>query len=236
MLFYMDWYYIVLVLPAVIFSIIASVKVNSTFKKYSKIRSRRGITGASAARRVLDANGLYHVKVERISGHLNDHFDPRTNVIRLSDATYDNASPAAIGVAAHEAGHAVQHAVGYRPLKIRAAIIPATQLGSQLAMPLVLLGIVLTYAGYQFIWLAYAGILCFALSTLFQLVTLPTEFNASRRAMAAIENGGLLERDEMAQTKKVLSAAAMTYVAALAVSLMQLLRLLLMVQRNDRRN
>lgn len=232
---FIDPLYIILVMPAVLFSLIASSMVNSTFKKYSQVRSRRGITGADAARRVLDANGLYHVKIERIRGNLNDHYDPRTNVIRLSDSTYDNPSTAAIGVAAHEAGHAVQHAVGYFPIKIRSAIIPATNLGAKLTLPLVLLGLALSYFGQQFIYLAYAGVICFALSTLFQLVTLPTEFNASRRALVAIEQYGLLDRDEIGQTKKVLSAAAMTYVAALAVSLMQLLHLLLMVQRRDRR-
>lgn len=234
-MFYLDWLSIALVLPAMIFAFIASARVNSTFKKYAQVRSRRGLTGADAARRVLDANGLRDVRIERVRGNLTDHYDPRSNVIRLSDSTYDNASPAAIGVAAHEAGHAVQHAVGYTPIKIRSAIIPVTRFGSMLATPLILLGILLTYSAHEFIWLAYAGVICFSLSTLFQLVTLPTEFNASRRALAAIEQYGLLDREELGQTKKVLSAAAMTYVAALAVSMMQLLRLLLMVQRRDRR-
>jgi Zn-dependent membrane protease YugP len=234
-MFYIDPLYIILVMPAVIFSIIASAMVNSTFNKYSKVRSRRGITGAEAARRVLDANGLYHVKIERIHGNLTDHYDPRANAIRLSDSTYDNPSTAAIGVAAHEAGHAVQHAVGYLPIKIRSSIIPATNLGAKLAMPLFLLGIVLSTYGAQFIYLAYAGVICFSLSTLFQLVTLPTEFNASRRALAAIDQYGLLDREEIGQTKKVLTAAAMTYVAALAVSLLSLLRLLILVQGRDRR-
>lgn len=234
-MFYIDWYYIALVLPAMLFAMIASARVNSTFRKYSKVSSKRGLTGAEAARRVLDANGLYNVRIERIRGNLTDHYDPRANVIRLSDATYDNPSAAAIGVAAHEAGHAVQHAVGYAPIKIRAAIIPMTRFGSMLSLPLILVGMLLTYSAHHYIWIAYAGVILFSLSTLFQLVTLPTEFNASRRALAAIEGSGLLEREELGHAKKVLSAAAMTYVAALAVSMMQLLRLLLMVQRRGRR-
>ena len=234
-MFYIDPLYIILVMPAIILSVITSFMVNSTFDKYSKVRSHRGITGAEAARRVLDANGLYHVKIERIGGKLSDHYDPRSNVIRLSQSTYDNASPAAIGVAAHEAGHAVQHAVGYLPIKIRSAIIPATNFGAKLSMPLVLLGLILSMYGQQFIYLAYAGIICFCTVAVFQLVTLPTEFNASRRALAAIEQYGILDRQEIGQTKKVLTAAAMTYVAALAVSLMQLLHLVLTVQSRDRR-
>lgn len=234
-MFFFDPLYIILVMPAVIFAMIASSMVKSTFNKYSKIRSRRGITGADAARRVLDANGLYHVKIERIHGQLSDHYDPRSNVIRLSDSTYDNPSPAAIGVAAHEAGHAVQHAVGYFPIKVRSAIIPITNFGAKLTLPLILFGVLFSTYGQQFIYLAYAGVICFALSTVFQLVTLPTEFNASRRALVAIEQYGLLDREELGQTKKVLTAAAMTYVAALAVSLMQLLRLFFIVQGRDRR-
>ena len=233
MFWFYDYWYIVLVMPAVIFSIIASVKVNSTFEKYSKVRSSRGITGAEAARRVLDANGLYGVKIERVSGNLTDHFNPRDNTIYLSQSVHDNPSAAAIGVAAHEAGHAVQHAVGYLPIKIRSAIIPATNFASKLAIPLIILGLLLEASG--FISLAYVGVACFGMSTLFQLVTLPTEFNASRRALNAIESSGILARDEIGGARKVLSAAAMTYVAALAVSLMQLLRLLLIVGGNSRR-
>ena len=233
MFWFYDYWYIVLVMPAVIFSIIASVKVNSTFEKYSKVRSSRGITGAEAARRVLDANGLYGVKIERVSGNLTDHFNPRDNTIYLSQSVHDNPSAAAIGVAAHEAGHAVQHAVGYLPIKIRSAIIPATNFASKLAIPLIILGLLLEASG--FISLAYVGVACFGMSTLFQLVTLPTEFNASRRALNAIESSGILARDEIGGARKVLSAAAMTYVAAFAVSLMQLLRLLLIVGGNSRR-
>lgn len=224
--FYFDWTYLVLVLPAVLLAAWASANVNSTFKKYAKQRSRRGITGAEAARRVLDANGLQAVRIERISGNLTDHYDPRSNVIRLSDNVYGNTSTAAIGVACHEAGHAVQHAVGYLPIKLRAAIIPITNIGSRLSMPLILIG--LLFMNTQLYYLVYAGILCFSFSALFQLVTLPTEFNASRRALAAIESGNLLYDDELAGAKKTLWAAALTYVAALAVSLTQLLRLIVL--------
>ena len=226
---FFDWTYIVLVLPAVIFSIWASAKVNSTFKKYSYVRPDSGMTGAEAARRVLDANGLYNVRIERIPGNLTDHFDPRTNVIRLSDSVYSVSSAAAIGVAAHEAGHAVQYARSYLPLKLRNAIIPATNLGSRLAIPLILLGLLFSSMGSQFIYVAYAGIICFALSTLFQLLTLPTEFNASKRALVSIENSELLCGRDLDAAKEVLSAAAMTYVAALAVSVMQLLHLISIV-------
>lgn len=226
---FFDWTYIVLVLPAVIFSIWASAKVNSTFKKYSYVRPDSGMTGAEAARRVLDANGLYNVRIERISGNLTDHFDPRTNVIRLSDSVYGVSSAAAIGVAAHEAGHAVQYAKSYFPLKLRNAIIPITNLGSRLAIPLILLGLLFSSMGSQFIYVAYAGIICFALSTIFQLLTLPTEFNASKRALASIKNSELLYGRDLDAAKEVLSAAAMTYVAALAVSVMQLLHLISIV-------
>jgi len=230
----LDFKYIILLLVATVFSVWASIKVNTTFKKYSAIRTSSGITGAEAARRVLDANGLYNVRIERIHGNLTDHFDPRTNVIRLSDSVYGVSSAAAIGVAAHEAGHAVQYANGYVPLTLRNAIIPVTNIGSRLAMPLILLGILFAGAGTQFIYIAYIGVACFALSTLFQLLTLPTEFNASRRALASIEKTGLLYGEELSAAGKVLSAAALTYVAALAVSLLQLLRLISIVNSNRR--
>lgn len=234
--FYVDWLYILLVLPAVIFSMIASAKVNSTFNRYSGQISRRGITGREAAMRILASNGLSHIRVEQVAGKLTDHYDPRAEVIRLSPEVYNGVSTAAIGVAAHEAGHAIQKSEGYAPLKIRNAIIPVTNLGSKLALPLILLGLVLTSVGSRFIWIAYAGVLCFGLSTLFQLVTLPTEFDASRRAMRCLESYGILDEDELQGSRKVLTAAAMTYVAALAVSLMQLLRLLIIVgNRRDRR-
>ncbi len=231
---FFDWTYLALVLPAVLLAAWASSRVNSTFRHYSTQRSRRGITGAQAARRVLDANGLHAVRIERVSGNLTDHYDPRGNVIRLSDSVHDNTSTAAIGVACHEAGHAVQYAVNYAPIKLRAAIIPVTNIGSKLAIPLILIG--LLFSGSGLYYLTYAGILCFSLSTLFQLLTLPTEFNASRRALSAIAQGNLLYDDELIGAKKTLSAAALTYVAALAVSLAQLLRLLLLVGGRRRRD
>jgi Zn-dependent membrane protease YugP len=234
--FWGDWTILVL-LPAMIFALYAQFKVKSTFEKYEKIHNRRGVTGADAARRVLDAAGLYNVRIERIHGHLTDHYDPRENVIRLSDATYASTGIAAVGVAAHEAGHAVQHAVGYVPIKVRAAIIPLTRFGSFLAMPLFIIGL-LFGSGAQIGYgigdiLMITGILFFSFSTLFQLVTLPTEFNASSRAMKALEDGGLLADDELPAARSTLSAAAMTYVAALATSLASLLRLILIF--NNRR-
>ena len=231
-----DWTYLVLVLPCVLLSLWASANVNSTFNKYSKQLSIRRITGAEAARRVLAANGVHGVRIDRVSGNLTDHFDPKTNVIRLSDSVYDSASTAAIGVAAHEAGHAVQYAQGYGPIKLRAAIIPITNIGSKLAMPLILIGLLLTFAeGFSFFFV-YLGIACFGLSLIFQLVTLPVEFNASRRAMVAIEGSGLLTEEEQKGAKKTLKAAALTYVAATATALAQLLRLILIFGGRRRRD
>lgn len=223
-----DWTYVVLVLPCVILSLWASANVNSTFKKYSQQFSTRRLTGAEAAQRVLLANGVQGVSIQRISGNLTDHFDPSTNVIRLSDSVYDSTSTAAIGVACHEAGHAVQYAENYAPIKLRAAVIPATNLGSKLAMPLILLGLIFSYAGNFSYVLVYAGIACFGLSLVFQLITLPVEFNASHRALAAISAGNLLTEDEENGARKVLTAAALTYVAATATALAQLLRLLVL--------
>ena len=231
---FFDWTYVVYVLPAVIFAMWASAHVNSTYNKYKNQLSARGITGAQTARMVLDANGLYHVRIEQVAGELSDHFDPRTNVVRLSQGVYDNTSTAAIGIACHEVGHAIQHATGYVPVKIRTAIVPITNLGSKLSMPLILIGLVLGAFSEWMFMLVYAGIACFALSTVFQLVTLPTEFNASRRAMDSIQTYNILSDDELRGTRKVLTAAAMTYVAALAVSIMQLLRLLLLAGRRRR--
>ena len=178
-----DWTYLVLVLPCMIFAMVASARVNSTFQKYSQQYSQRRITGAEAARRVLAHNGVSGVRIERVAGNLTDHYDPRTNVIRLSDSVYSSTSTAAIGVAAHEAGHAVQYAVNYAPIRLRAAIIPLTNFGSRLAMPLILAGILLTFLGSFSTLLVYLGIAAFALSFIFQLITLPVEFNASRRAI-----------------------------------------------------
>lgn len=223
-----DWTYVVLVLPCVILSLWASANVNSTFKKYSQQFSTRRLTGAEAAQRVLLANGVQGISIQRISGNLTDHFDPSTNVIRLSDSVYDSTSTAAIGVACHEAGHAVQYAENYAPIKLRAAVIPATNLGSKLAMPLILLGLIFSYVGNFSYVLVYAGIACFGLSLVFQLITLPVEFNASHRALAAISAGNLLTEDEENGARKVLTAAALTYVAATATALAQLLRLLVL--------
>ena len=220
---FFDVYYLILVVPAFIFALWAQSRVNSTFNRYSKERTYSGMTGYESARRILDANGLRHVAIERISGHLTDHYDPRTNVIRLSDSVYNANTVAAVGVAAHEAGHAVQYACNYAPIKIRAAIIPVTQLGSTISMPLVIIGF---FMGAQ--PLVNLGLLLFATVTVFQLVTLPVEFNASRRAVEALEMGGSVGDEELRGVKKVLGAAAMTYVAALAVSLANLLRLVLL--------
>ena len=231
-----DWTYIVLVLPCVLLSLWASSNVNSTFKKYSQQHSIRRITGAQAAQRVLSANGVSGVRIERVSGNLTDHYDPKTNVIRLSDSVHDSISTAAIGVACHEAGHAVQYAQSYAPIKLRAAIIPVTNFGSRLAMPLILIGILLSAFGELSTSLVYLGIACFGLSLVFQLITLPVEFNASRRAMEAIESGNLLTEEEQRGARKTLSAAAMTYVAATAVALAQLLRLIAIFGRGRRRN
>jgi len=233
---FFDWTYVVLVLPCVLLSLWASSSVNSTFKRYSQQHSRRGITGAQAAERVLRSNGVSGVRIERVSGNLTDHYDPKSNVIRLSDSVYGSTSTAAIGVACHEAGHAVQYAQSYGPIKLRAAIIPITNIGSKLAMPLILIGLLLAAFENLSFGFVYLGIACFGLSLVFQLVTLPVEFNASRRAMAAIETGELLTEEEQRGAKKTLTAAAMTYVAATAVSLAQLLRLILIFGGRRRRD
>ena len=231
-----DWTYLVLVLPCLILSLWASSSVKSTFKRYSTQYSMRGITGADAAMRVLRNNGVHNVRIERVAGELTDHFDPKTNVIRLSDGVYDSTSTAAIGVACHEAGHAVQYATHYAPIKLRAAIIPITNFGSKLAMPLILLGVLLSFMGNLSYTFIYLGIACFGLSLVFQLVTLPVEFNASRRAIRAIDGAGILTTQELVGAKRTLKAAAMTYVTATAVSLAQLLRLIVLFggrRRND---
>jgi len=230
-----DMTYVILVLPCLILAMLASSNVNNTFKKYSRQMSRRGITGAEAAQRVLNAHGIRNVQISRVSGNLTDHYDPKSNVIRLSDSVYNNTSTAAIGVACHEAGHAVQYAQHYAPIKLRAAIIPVTNLGSKLAMPLILLGIVLNFLGEFSYTFVYLGIACFGLSFVFQLITLPVEFNASRRALQAIDDQEILTNDELTGAKKTLRAAAMTYVAATAVALAQLLRLIMIFgrRRND---
>lgn len=230
-----DWTYVYLVLPCLILSLWASAHVNSTFRRYSKQHSTRGITGADAAARVLAANGVRGVRIEHVSGNLTDHYDPSSNVIRLSDNVYGSTSTAAIGVACHEAGHAVQYAQQYAPIKLRSAIIPVTNFGSRLAMPLILIGLLFSSLGELSNFFIYLGIACFGLSLVFQLVTLPVEFNASRRALAAIEQGGILTDEERSGARKTLTAAALTYVAATAVSLAQLLRLLTLFGNRNRR-
>lgn len=228
--FFMDYWYVILVLPAVILAFWAQARVSSTFARYSRVPVRSGMSGYAAARMVLDRNGLAHVQIEEVKGHLSDHFDPRSNVIRLSSDVYHGSNAAAVGVAAHEAGHAVQYAESYAPIKLRAAIIPVTNIGSRLAFPLLLIGILFAYPP-----LAYAGVIAFGLSTVFQLITLPVEFNASRRAMVAIGESGRFSGEEEQGARRVLSAAAMTYVAALAVSLANLLRLLMIAGGSRRR-
>ncbi len=229
-----DTTYLILVLPCIILSLWASANVNSTFKKYAKQHSMRHITGAQAAQRVLSANGVSGVRIERIAGNLTDHFDPKTNVIRLSDNVYDSTSTAAIGVACHEAGHAVQYAQSYAPIKLRAAIIPVTNIGSKLAIPLILLGLLFSASADMSYTLVYLGIACFGLSLVFQLVTLPVEFNASRRAMQAIDSANILTDDEQRGARKTLTAAALTYVAATALALAQLLRLVMLFSGRSR--
>lgn len=227
---YIDPWYIILVVPAMLLAFWAQINVNTTFSRYSKVLAPSGMTGAESARRVLEANGVTGVRIERISGNLTDHFDPKTNTIRLSESVYDATTVSAVGVAAHEAGHAVQYAVSYAPMQLRAAIIPATNIGSQLAMPLVLLGLIFSSA-----MLVDIGIIAFSMSTLFQLITLPVEFNASRRAVATLESSCVSDT-EVKGAKVVLRAAALTYVAALAVSLASLLRIILLFGNRNRRD
>ena len=225
-----DWTYIVLILPCFILSMICQIKVKSNFSKYSNVPNRRGMTGAQAAQYVLNQYGVTGVRIEPTSGSLTDHFDPRTNVIRLSQDVYNVASVAAVGVACHEAGHAVQHATGYVPNKIRGAIVPAARIGSNLGWILFLIGLFLPT---QYSFILWLGIIFFSLSVLFTVVTLPVEFDASRRALKCIRDTNLLATDEYEGTKKVLQAAAMTYVAAAATALLQLLRLIIIANRRD---
>ena len=227
-----DWTYL-MVLAGAILSLIASAKVNSTFQKYARVRSMSGLTGAQVARRILDRNGLSEIPVEHVSGNLSDHYDPSSRVLRLSDSTYNSLSVAAIGVAAHECGHAIQHKESYGPLKLRTAIVPAANIGSRLGMPIILLGLVFGGGGSV---LVNIGIWVFSLAVLFQIITLPVEFNASNRALAMLDDYGILGQDEKRKAKSVLSAAAMTYVAAAAASILQLLRLMILFggRRNDR--
>ncbi len=231
--FYFDWTYILLI-PAFILSMWAQFKVSSTFSKYSKVSNRRGMTGADAARYILDINGLRHVRIERINGNLTDHFDPRSNVVRLSDSTYASTSVGAIGVAAHECGHAVQYATDYAPIRIRNAIVPVVNICSKLSIPIIIIGFIFAYAGSFSNTLLNIGIILFSATVFFQLITLPVEFNASARAIATLEQRALLQDDELKGAKKVLSAAAMTYVAAAFSAIMSLLRLIIIARNSDR--
>jgi hypothetical protein len=220
----------ILVLIGVVLCLLASSKVNSTYNRYSKVRSASGMTGREAAERILRISGIYDVRVEHVSGNLTDHYDPSAKVLRLSDATYNSTSVAAIGVAAHECGHAVQHQTGYAPLSIRSALVPAANLGSKICWPMIILGIIIGY----FQPLLTFGIVLFSLSVLFQIVTLPVEFNASSRALKILEQNHILGYDETKQAKKVLSAAALTYVASAASAILQLLRLIILFGGRDR--
>lgn len=223
-----DWTYLVFIVPCIIITLICQVRVQSTFSKYSKIRNSRNITGAQAAEYVLRQNGVTGVRIEHVSGSMTDHFDPRTNVIRLSDTVYNSNSVAAVGVACHEAGHAVQHAEGYLPNKVRSIILPMAKIGSQLSWILILLGLVFT-AKVGFV-LLYIGIVLFSLSVLFTIATLPVEFNASKRALECIRGSDLLYGDEYTGAKRTLQAAAMTYVASALTAIMQLLRLIIIAR------
>ena len=225
-LFFGDWTLIPLI-AAMIFAFVAQYKVKSTFNKYNRVNNNSGLSGAEAARKILDSNGLYHVRVEFVRGQLSDHYDPRQNVVRLSESTYNSRSVAAVGVAAHEAGHAVQYAKSYAPVRFRTAIIPMTSIASKLSMPLILIGTLLISFSYDAtlgLYAMLAGIILFSVSTLFQLITLPVEFNASARAMKALKEHKILVGSDVHGARATLSAAAMTYVAALATSLAYLLR------------
>lgn len=224
---FFDETYLILI-PAMIFALFAQINVKSTFNKYSRKNNSRGLTGAEIARQILDANGLYNVRIEHISGSLTDHFSPNENVVRLSDDVYGKSTIASAGVAAHEVGHAIQHSVGYAPIKIRNAIIPVTQIGSSISMPIFIIGIALSFKP-----LVTAGILLFSAVVFFQLITLPVEFNASRRALNTLESKNILEGDELKGSAKVLRAAAMTYLAGLFSSLASLIRLIAISNRRD---
>ena len=223
-----DWTYVVIVLPVMVLALVAQVKVKSTFKKYSQIASDGGMTGADAARMVLDSYGVTGVQVVPVAGELTDHFDPKDNVIRLSEPVYNARTAAAVGVAAHEAGHAAQYAENYVPMQIRSAVIPATKVGSTLSLPLIILGMIFSISALSFI-----GVILFGFTVLFQLVTLPVEFNASRRAVAALGSSGRVSQEGVKSAKKVLTAAALTYVAALATALANMVRLMILIRRRD---
>ena len=227
--YYYDPTYMLIVISALI-SLFAQFLVNSRFSKYSRVRSRSGMTGAQAAERILQSQGIYDVAIQRVSGKLTDHYDPRNKTLNLSDAVYASTSVAAVGVAAHECGHAIQHARGYAPLSFRSALVPVANIGSQLSWLFIILGII--FGGSH--TLIMIGILMFSAAVLFQLVTLPVEFNASGRALKLLSETGILQKDEVSDTRKVLSAAALTYVAAATTAVLQLLRLLRLFGGNDR--
>lgn len=229
----MIWFtpYDIWLIPAIILTFIAQMLVMSAYKKYGKIQNIKGITGAMVARSMLDRNGLKNVRIERVLGNLTDHYDPRSNVVRLSEGVHDSATIAAVGIAAHEVGHAIQHETGYAPIKVRNAILPAVQFSSKLAMPIILIGFFLMRS-YE---LAIIGIILYCAVVVFQIVTLPVEFNASRRAIETVYEVGYLSQEETRGAKKVLRAAALTYIAAAFASLLQLLRLLSIVNGGKRR-
>ena len=222
----------ILVIIGVIICMVASAKMNSTFNKYSRVRNHSGMTGREAAEQILHRAGIYDVRVEHVSGNLTDHYDPRTKVLRLSDATYGQSSVAAVGVAAHECGHAIQHQVGYVPLQIRGALVPVANFGSSIAWPLILIG--LFFSSQSSVLFLNLGILAFSLAVLFQIVTLPVEFNASGRAIRILGESGMLYPQEVQDTKKVLTAAALTYVAGALSAVLSLLRILILTSGRRR--
>lgn len=222
----------ILVMIGVVICLLASAKMNSTFSKYSRVRSHSGMTGKEAAEALLHREGIYDVRVEYVAGNLTDHYDPRSKVLRLSDATYQQTSVAAIGVAAHECGHAIQHARGYAPLSIRSALVPVANFGSSIAWPLIIIGLIMNSQTSQLF--LNLGVIAFSMAVLFQIVTLPVEFNASRRALKILGNTEMLYPDEVRETRKVLTAAALTYVAGAASAILQLLRLIMI--SNSRRD
>lgn len=236
-MFYFDITYIIFIVPALIVSSIAQAMVSIRYNKFSRVMCASGLTGAEAARRVLEYNGISYLRIERIKGKLTDHYDPKEDVIRLSEGVYDSMSLAAIGVACHEAGHAVQYREEYAPAKFRMAIVKATNISSKLGVILIFAGILLLMVNPDLAWVAYAGVVAYSLCAVFQLVTLPTEFDASRRGLKAIKETGILSAEEQKGAKKVLTAAAMTYVAALFTSIMTILRFLVIIARiSGRRN
>ena len=229
MFIFYDWTFWVFSIPALLIGLWAQIKVTTAYNKYKQVRVARGLTGYDAARAILNANGLYDVRIEKIPGEMTDHFDPRENVVRLSSDVYDKATVASVGIAAHECGHAVQYAKGYTPMKVRGALVGATNFSSLFSMMFVVLGVIFANPV-----LAYAGVIMFAVVALFQLVTLPVEFNASRRAIKALEGSGAFREEELDGVDKVLTAAALTYVAALVSAVLQLLRLLVIARSSDR--